>query len=509
MDQHSVEQARQAKNWFEVCDFVLKEDVMFTGPAFQQQLPFNASPEMVEMSKRYHTMMSKHSAHIIPVIGDWKGNGVGANEIFFSRRGQIQLWCPFDSETNMNGFIAGDSGAGKSVFAQGVIFNLWSRGTIVRIIDSGRSYIKLTQLVKGEFIEFSDSSQLVINPFTDIKDIIKELPPLIGVLEQMCAPKDGLSDFQSRMLEKYTLQTFYKLGNEMTITDLSEALLSAGRKEFDDSGNEVLPGTSGPMSKADELDMSAACLDANQISEIQKIGHQLFPFTRHGIYGSFFNGAANLTMSGDWSVLELDDLRELPELQTIVLMMLVIKMNRDYYLAPRSYKKILAIDEAWRFLGSEGSDIDGAERIQKYIIGSFRLFRKLNASIIIITQSPLDLSPDGNSPIVQNAANIILLQQKPATIETLRRHKVLDITDFEYDLLKSVHTSKGKYSEAFFYTSGRGHGIGRYILDRFVGLLTSTDAKDVSGVDRYIDQGMSIGDAIQAYMNEESRRRAA
>ncbi|CCN40258.1 hypothetical protein VIBNIFTn2_120240 [Vibrio nigripulchritudo FTn2] len=486
-DKEATEQARQAKNWFEVCNFNLKEDVMFSGPAFQQQLPFNCSVEMVGLSRRFHTMTSKMAAHVLPVVGDWKGNGIGANEIFFSRRGQVQLWCPFDSETNMNGFISGDSGAGKSVFSQGIVLNLWSRGTMIRIIDSGRSYLKLTRMVKGEFIEFSGASRLVINPFSDIKDIVKEMPPLLGVLEQMCAPKEGLSDFQIRMLEKYTMRVFQKFGNDMTITDLAEALGCAKNEKISDSDDVI-------------LNME---LDDHHLSQIHKMGHQFFAFTRHGLYGRFFDGKSNLTMSGDWSVLELDDLRDLPELQTIVLMMLIIKMNRDYYLADRSIMKALIVDEAWRFLGSEGSDIDNSERIQKYIIGSFRLFRKLNSSIIIITQSPLDLAPDGNSPIIQNSANIIILKQKESTFKVLEHNRVLSIGDHDYQQLKTVDTVMGKYAEAFIYTSGRGYGICRYILDRFTQLLTTSHAKEQSGIDRFIDQGMSVGDAIYSYMKAE------
>lgn len=485
-DKEAVEQARQVKNWFEVCNFNLKEDVLFTGPAFQQQLPFNCSVEMVSMSRRFHTMTSKMAAHVLPVVSDWKGNGIGANEIFFSRRGQVQLWCPFDSETNMNGFISGDSGAGKSVFSQGIVFNLWSRGTMIRIIDSGRSYLKITKMVKGEFIEFSESSQLIINPFSDIKNIIKEMPPLLGVLEQMCAPKDGLNDFQSRMLEKYTMQVFQERGTDMTITDLAEALLSAKNEHTAESVDHVL-----------HMD-----IDPAQVAEIKKMGAQFYAFTRHGTYGQYFDGRANLTMSGDWSVLELDDLRELPELQTIVLMMLIIKMNRDYYLADRSIKKALIIDEAWRFLGSEGSDIENSERIQKYIIGSFRLFRKLNSSIIVITQSPLDLAPDGNSPIIQNSANIIILKQKESTFKVLEEHRVLSIGEHDYQQLKTVDTVKGKFAEAFIYTSGRGYGICRYILDRFSQLLTTTQADETAAIDRYIDRGFSVADSIFHYMQD-------
>lgn len=476
----SVRMASKAKNYYEVQGFKLGEDRYFHGPAFQQQLPFCMSKEAVNFSKRFNTMTVKHAVHVLPIAGDWKGNGIGANNIFYSRRGQVILYDPFDSETNMNGCIFGESGSGKSVLAQDICLGVWERNGIVRIIDSGRSYKKITDIVGGEFIEFTPERKIVLNPFTDIKDIIAEIPPLLSILEQMAAPKDGLNDYQMRMLEKHTIEAFEKFRNELTITELAEHLIAVGSSDLEAEGDNELGSHRGDL-------------------EIKKIGEQLFAYTRHGSFGKYFDGPANLSMSGDWSVLELDDLQDLTELRTIALMLLITKLNKDFYHGDKKRKKILLVDEFWKFLLERDS---GSERIQKYLIGAFRLFRKFNAASFIASQAPTDITEPA---ILQNAANIIILKQKKETVDKLENEKIMSLNSYTFDMMRQLTTKKGKYSELFITTSGRGQGFARFGLDRFSQLIYSTDPFEVSKVNERMASGMTLVQAVNSMIEEEKR----
>jgi conjugal transfer ATP-binding protein TraC len=58
-------------------------------------------------------------------------------------------------------------------------------GARVWIIDVGRSYKKLCQVLDGQFIEFNENAKLCLNPFTTVKpaefkEFIGFMTPFIG-----------------------------------------------------------------------------------------------------------------------------------------------------------------------------------------------------------------------------------------------------------------------------------------------------------------------------------------
>jgi len=76
-------------------------------------------------------------------------------------------------------------------------------------------------------------------------------------------------------------------------------------------------------------------------------------------------------------------------------------------------------------------------------------------------------------------------------------------------LLKTVQTVRGRFSEIFIYTSSYNGsvaaGIGRLIVSRFAQLLYSTDARELSAIKVYTDQGVPLSDAIQRVIDDEAR----
>ena len=98
--------------------------------------------------------------------------------------------------------------------------------------------------------------------------------------------------------------------------------------------------------------------------------------------------------------------------------------------------------------------------------------------------------------IVENSANMYLLGQKAEVIEGMKQDRRLPLSDSGYELLKTVHTLPGAYSEIFFLTE-MGSGIGRLIVDPFKRLLFSTKPEDVQALKQLRRKGLSLGDAIQ------------
>lgn len=473
-----IEQSTSVKGFWEYLGFMLAEDNYTQGPCFQQQFPGNISPNSLKNTFRYSTVTTEHACELLPVVTDWRGNGTGANNIFYSHRGQLVLFDIFDSDSNFNTVIVGVSGSGKSFFCNDLVMGLYTRGGIVRVIDSGGSYEKLAETLgdEADYIDFTPERNIIINPFTDVKNIEDDLPTLKVVIEQMAAPKKGLTDYQLSQLEKYTLQAFKEYGNDMDMTLLSEMII---KNSVDSSGR--------------------------QDREVMQLGEMLFPWTRHGVFSRYTTGRANLSFgSKPFSVLELDGLASTPELRVIVLLLMIRKLSQEFIeMGDKSVRKIFLIDEYWKFaLTSEGTDDAGIKRVQSFLEESMRVFRKFNASCTIATQSIYDLGE--RSPLLENSANKVILKQQGSTVDLMKKNQSLSVSDYTYDRIKKLRRSGSSYSDMFITTADRGAGFCRFVLDEFSSLLYSTNAQEVSDINRYRDQGHDVATAIQFVLRDRA-----
>lgn len=69
--------------------------------------------------------------------------------------------------------------------------------------------------------------------------------------------------------------------------------------------------------------------------------------------------------------------------------------------------------------------------------------------------------------------------------------------DAGFNLLGTVHTEPGRYSEILFYCGERGMGVGRLMVDPYTQLLYSTNPTDVNAIDIRMVRGMSLDEAIK------------
>lgn len=452
-----------AKTYYRTIGMQMMEDKFFHLPIFLNALPFGADQHALKALNRYTTMATRHAVRLIPFLGDWKGTGTPTMQ-FVSRTGQLMSMDLFDSNTNFNGVVAAQSGAGKSFLTNEKIVSYLSMGERVWVIDVGRSYEKLSEALGGQFMVFGDTSDICLNPFDLVKDYNEEVNMLIGLLTAMAAPNEKLSDLQLSRLRKVLNDLWLEHGQDTTIDMVAKKMIEMGTEEED--------------------------------LRISDVGHQLFPFTTSGEFGRWFNGKNNLEMKQNpFITLELEELKGKPELQQVVLLQLIYQIQQEMYLGERNQRKLLIIDEAWSLLSS-GS-------VAGFIETGYRRFRKYGGSAITITQSINDLynNPTGVA-IAENSANMYLLKQKGQTIDQVKRDERLPLSDAGYELLKTVHTQAGKYSEIFFITEA-GAGIGRLIVNRFQQLLYSTKHSEVQAIKNFQKQGLSLQDAIDEVVRSE------
>jgi len=379
------------------------------------------------------------------------------------RRGQVMNVNPYDNKAgNFNIACAASSGAGKSFFTHEFLFSVLGEGGKVFVIDSGRSYEETVLLLGGSYLDFADRSrQIILNPFTDIADLTEQMPLLKIIIGNMASPDDPIDSIQKTAIEKSVNFAYKKFGKEATITKVVIELIEMN-------------------------------------TEVSKnLAEMLYPYTKDGVYGSYFEGAANIDFSDRFVVLELDDLGKKPGLQEVVLLILMLNINEAFYHSDRSQKKLCIIDEAWRLLaGSAG----------EFIEEGYRVARKYGGAFMTVTQS---ISDYYKSPVSRaayaNADHVWLLRQKDSELLGSIERGEIDGSQGRAELLKSLKTERGQYSEIAFL-SPAGSAIGRLIVDPITEKLYSTQAAEVQYIRNQREKGVPLMIALEELAKAENIR---
>jgi len=445
-----------ARVYFRELGFQLLEDKFFCLPLFLNCLPFGAERSAIADLKRYRTLATRHAIPLLPLFGDWAGTGTPTLN-FVSRNGEHMSVSLFDTTGNYNLCIAAESGKGKSFLTNEIIVSYLTEGAQIWAIDVGRSYENLCEVLEGDFVKFTQASGICMNPFEIVQSFEEEADMLAGLVSQMAAPTEKLTDFQTAGLKRILKNLWTEKAQAMSVDDIAKHLCSEDDQRLKD------------------------------------VGEQLFPFTTRGEYGRYFNGHNNARFRNDFTVLELEELKGRKHLQQVVLLQLIYQIQQEMYLGERNRPKIVIIDEAWDLL-TEGD-------VAKFMEHGYRRFRKYGGAAVTITQSVNDLYRNAaGRAIVENSANMYLLGQKAEVIEGMKQDRRLPLFDGGYELLKTVHTLPGAYSEIFFITE-MGSGIGRLIVDPFKRILFSTKPEDVQALKTLRRQGLSLGDAVQQLLD--------
>lgn len=436
--------------------FILQEDHFILLPLLLSSLPLGLSAgHERKLLKRARTMLSSNAACLSPVSADWKGTG-SPGLLLISRRGQVMLLDLFDSPGNYNAVVAATSGSGKSFLVNELCLSYLAGGGRVWVVDIGRSYAKLCRLLSGDFIEFTPEKPPCLNPFSRVRNLDGEdsdLDLLIPIIGQMASPSRPLSDLERSFIEKAIRQAYGRLMSQTTIMSVAEELSNIG--------------------------------DARA----QDLATMLYPYTQRGRYGRFFDGEMTLHSDNPFVVLELEELRGKGDLKSVVLLLLIYYIQAEMYSGERSQKKLVIIDEAWDLLG-EGNTA-------KFIEHGYRRFRKYNGGIVTITQGIGDLArSDAGRAALDNSDFLFLLRQKPESLYSLKESGRLLMDEGLFELLSSIHTAPGRYSEVYVRTP-IGAGIGRLIVDRFTHLVYTTNPAEYARVEEYLRQGLTLVEAIE------------
>lgn len=503
--------ASAAESFWSDQHFNLKEDRYVMLPVFKNCLPLCCDRFAINELWRYKTMTSREAPVVLPIFGESKGTGTPHVELI-SRNGQIMSLSLHDSSTNQNGVIAAESGSGKSFLLNEIILSYMSEGARVWVIDAGKSYKKLCESLGGDFVEFSDRSRISLNPFETIVNWNDEEDAIVNLVATMASMEGKLDDYQIAALKghMHALWNQCFAQGKARVQDKLDAIAACYERQISEVHTNMTDRRKAEamiddLERRRDLDLMQAMppstMSIDLIAErclndpdprIKDVGVQLGSFTSRSSYGRFFAGHNNANFKNDLTVLELDELQGRKHLRQVVLLQLISQIQREIFLGERDRKKIVIIDEAWDLL-KEGE-------VSVFMEHAYRKFRKYGGSAIIATQSVQDLY--GNSvgkAISSNSANMFLLGQKATTLEQVRKDNQLVMEDWAFNMLKSVHTEAGVFSE-IFVSVGQLQCIGRLIVSDFQKLLYSTAPDDVNAIKQYQSRGMNVQDAINAVL---------
>lgn len=469
--------------------FEIVEDTFIQIQGLLGSLPMSLTPTLtrdIKTAQRMTTKTIPNAVNMAPLLAEW--HGVGRPIVpMWGRRGQAMGVDLFGNVSgNFNAAIAGTSGSGKSVLLNSIALSYLGIGGRVWIIDIGRSFEKLCQTVGGQYLEFTPESDIRLNPFSMVEAIDEDLEMLIPLFEQMISPSAPLDDYRRRQLGLHILSVWYDRAREATVDDLAYSLI-----------NNCEKGGPNPQAADEEWVEKVRAMSHEERQafcdpRIRDLGVQLFPYTSDGPYGRYFQGETNVNFDSDLIVLELEELASKKDLQAVIMFLLMYRITQNMYLT-RNRPKICILDEAWALL-SGGNSGD-------FIETGYRRARKYFGSFCAATQGVGDFSMSRAAEAAFNNADwLFLLRQKPESILALEKSDKLVIDESMKNMLMSVKTVQGAYSEVFVHGGQMGHGIGRVLFDPFSLLLVSSKAEDFEAVKAYRQQGYTIVEALESVL---------
>lgn len=415
--------------------------------------------------KRWTTKTMTNAVCMSPLIGEWEGLGEPVIGLFGTRGQAMGIDLFANPAGNYNFAVIGASGSGKSFFANEIVRNYLALGAQIWIIDVGRSYYDFCKMIGGQYIEFGYEQKLCFPPFQMITEIEEDIELLKLIFGLMASPSDSLTEHQEAKLERIIQEVWFEYGRNGTVDHIRERCL-----------NSLVTGTDG-QGVPGERDFSMVA-----------IGDQLYAYSSEGMYGQYFNGTLNVEFTNDLVVLELEELKTKPDLQQIIMQLIMYRIMQGMYLS-RSTFKIMMIDEAWALLGDTGSSA-------RFIEEGYRRVRKYKGACGTLTQGADDYyKTKAAEAALANADFVFHLRAGAKSLATIQDRQPFEINDHVMRLLRSL--SKTNYYSEVFVSTPIGYGVGRLYSDPFNALVSSSKAEDFEAVSYYRQQGLDTAQAVE------------
>ncbi len=337
---------------------------------------------------------------------------------------------------NANEVVFGKSGSGKSFLVKLEILRQMMFDAEILIIDPEDEYKNLCHALDGEYINFSKSSEVKINPFalisedmTDAQLGIKILS-LHGLLKTMLGE---MSPTQEAILDRSIVLCYKQKG--------------------------ITPDPATYKNEPPILEDLFKTLLNMEEPEAKDLSFRLEKYVKGGFSG-LFNQQTNYDVKNQLTVFSIKQLEDV--LRPIAMhVILDFIWNR---VRTKLKKRILVVDEAWYLMKhpDSASFLQGiAKRARKYYLG-----------VTTLTQDIEDfLSNDYGKSILSNSSIQILLKQNSSEVETLA--KALFLSEGEKQFLVTAQVGEG------LLFAGQNHITAQFVASSFEYDLITSKPQDL------------------------------
>ncbi|WP_058532922.1 type IV secretion system protein TraC [Legionella saoudiensis] len=472
-EKHERQHVAKAISCYRSLDFTLIRSPCIQWLRFLASLPFMLTEGLfspMELLGKTKLLSHYNAANLAPVVADFKGSNQGL--LLPTIRNQLFYLDIFDDRalpiTNYNRLTVASTGSGKSFFEQAQILDGLSRGQQIYVIDLGGSYKHLCDLVGGTYI---NAKTLTLNPFTlfdfdgvtELEDeTVNDYTQIRDLLAIMANPHEPISEVQRAWLLTAVLKSWEKEGRKTRMDDVLNALRDL--LEHPDSKND---------------------------QRLKDLLILLDKYGSNGIYGHIFNSDTPLLNGSNFVVLELGDLQRDPELMSIVMFVMIVIIQGQFYNSDRKRQKRCIIDEAWRFLANGTNPICAA-----FIEQGFRTARKHMGGFSVITQFLKDTVRTVQGAAIAASADTKIIMRQGDFKRFIAEHPDY-FSSLESTLIDSFGEAKVQGFSDVMLQFGSVSSFHRYFCDPFSRILFSTSGEEYSDIEALIKQGAPMAAAIK------------
>lgn len=440
-------------------------------------LPFLSSEGLFYELNRFglvrHKLKHFNVTNLLPIVADFKGSRRGM--LLPTFRHQLAFIDIFDDVrlpiTSFNMTIAAQTGAGKSVFCQSLIEYLLGMQAQVFVIDTGGSYKHFCELVGGDYI---DASTIKLNPFTlfeidDTGDLKKSAEMIRNLLAVMAKSREELPDVAMNWLLKATCHVLKTKGNTGNIDDIVNYLrtLLQSEKQYDQRLSDL-------------------------ILSLEK-------YTTGDVYGDLFNGETPLLNKKPFVVLEMGAFEAQKDLARIIMHVMIVLINGQFYHAPRDQFKFCLMEEAWRTLINEFSQ---SQQEAQFLQTGFRTSRKYRGSFAVVVQDHgvLESSPQGQA--IQSCSDIKVIMRQGSDFDAYTEKYPDKFTTTEQIVIRKFGEAKNNGYSELMLKMGKVSSFHRLFLNPFAKTLFSSDGAEFEAVEQWKKKGLSLIEAVKKVSEE-------
>lgn len=417
---------------------------------FIHSLPLNFDLTTKNFINRYNLFFSSNISAVMPILGTYKGDNKPVLK-FFNRTGQVCGIDFFSGENNYNVNIIGQSGTGKSFLTNSIVLAYLQAGAKLTIFDIGKSYKPQCSLVGGEYIVFDDTKDICLNFFTYAIEEKISLETLKGTdylsfLNTKVNISSVSKDGYIHTLSDDTLESCVKIIGAMLNTNFQ--IMTAGvQEEVSLAKNIITNALSLAFVRkgrdAGMIDVLNALItlkkDMNNDEIFDTIITGIAPYSnKDQIYYKYFNGANNINIHSDFTLVETEEIAGKAIYNVIYLAMLERVVQECYF--DRSKQKIVIFDECAPLLRHE--------IVAPYLDDASRRLRKYNASMITVTQNPEDFEANPRAKTIWQNSDFKLLLPIKDVGQYFQNDRILsNLNDYQKKLLERTNSFLPIYSE--------------------------------------------------------------